>query len=212
MLRTSLRDLTCADARPEHVGRATSLSGWVDRRRDLGQLIFLDLRDRYGITQVVVDAQESPEAHAVASAVRSEFVIRVEGAIAARLPGTRERRSCRPATWSCARRPSSVLSAAAHDAPFVINDPDAEIDESVRLTLPLPGPAPRSRSSGASSPAAASSRRSARSTTRPASSRSRRRCSSSPRRRARATSSCRRASSRATCTRCPRVPSSSSSC
>src|SRR4029453_10479547 len=88
VLRTSLRDLTCADARPEHVGRTTSLSGWVDRRRDLGQLIFLDLRDRYGITQVVIDAQEPPEAHATAPDVRSEYVLRVRGTVAPRLPGT----------------------------------------------------------------------------------------------------------------------------
>jgi aspartyl-tRNA synthetase len=132
VLRTSLRDLTCADARLEHVGRAISLSGWVDRRRDLGQLIFLDLRDRYGITQVVIDAQEAPEAHKVASAVRTEFVVRVEGTIAARLPGSENPRL---PTGAVELRASAItVLATARTTPFVINDPDAEIDESVRLT------------------------------------------------------------------------------
>ena len=53
-MQTTYRDHTCADARPDLVGRVVTLSGWVNRRRDLGSLIFLDLRDRYGMTQVVV--------------------------------------------------------------------------------------------------------------------------------------------------------------
>lgn len=131
VLRTSLRDLTCADARAEHVGRPTTLSGWVDRRRDLGQLIFLDLRDRYGITQVVIDAQESPEAHQVASAVRTEFVVRVQGTIAARLPGSENPKL---PTGAVELRASDIrVLSTARTTPFVINDPDAEIDESVRL-------------------------------------------------------------------------------
>ncbi len=132
VLRTSLRDLTCADARPEHEGRAVALAGWVDRRRDLGQLIFLDLRDRYGITQVVIDAQESPEAHAVAAAVRTEYVVRVEGRVAARLAGSENPRL---ATGAVELRASTItVLSTARTTPFVINDPDAEVDESVRLT------------------------------------------------------------------------------
>jgi len=132
VLRTSLRDLTCADARPEHIGRATTLAGWVDRRRDLGQLIFLDLRDRYGVTQVVIDAQESPEAHSVASAVRNEYVVRVTGTIAARLPGSENPRL---PTGAVELRASAIrVLSHARTTPFVINDPDAQIDESVRLT------------------------------------------------------------------------------
>ncbi|MBX3029298.1 MAG: aspartate--tRNA ligase [Chloroflexi bacterium] len=132
VLRTSLRDLTCADPRLEHEGRILTLSGWVDRRRDLGQLIFLDLRDRYGITQVVVDATESPEAHAVASAVRSEYVLRVEGRVAARGEGTRNPKL---ATGDVELRAATItVLSSARTTPFVINDPDAEIDEAVRLT------------------------------------------------------------------------------
>jgi aspartyl-tRNA synthetase len=130
-MQTSYRDLTCADPRPDHIGREVSLSGWVNRRRDLGQLIFLDLRDRYGITQVVIDAQESPEAHASASAVRSEFVVRVQGSVAARLAGTENPRLATGAVEVRASR-IDVLSSAK-TTPFPINDPDAEVDEAVRL-------------------------------------------------------------------------------
>ncbi len=130
-MKTSLRDLTCADARTTDAGRTVSLSGWVHRRRDLGQLIFLDLRDRYGITQVVVDAQEAPDAHAVASGVRSEFVLRVTGTIATRLAGTE---NAKLATGEVELRASAIaILSSARTTPFVINEPDAEIDEAVRL-------------------------------------------------------------------------------
>ena len=61
-----------------------SLAGWVNRRRDMGQLIFIDLRDRHGLTQVVIDAADSPEAHKAATGVRNEFVLRVLGAVTLR--------------------------------------------------------------------------------------------------------------------------------
>src|SRR4051794_34220639 len=87
-MKTSYRDLTCGDARPEHAGREVTLSGWVNRRRDMGQLIFIDLRDRYGITQVVIDAKTAREAHAAASGVRNEFVLSVDGKLDKRMAGT----------------------------------------------------------------------------------------------------------------------------
>jgi aspartyl-tRNA synthetase len=131
-VKTSYRDLTCADARPELVGREVALAGWVHRRRDLGQLIFLDLRDRYGITQVVIDAQESPDAHAVASSVRSEHVLRVSGRITARLAGTENPRL---ATGGVELRAAAItVLSTARTTPFAINEPDAEIDETLRFT------------------------------------------------------------------------------
>lgn len=75
---------TCGELRPEHAGQETLLAGWVHRRRDHGPLIFIDLRDRYGITQVVFDAATAPEAHAVASEVRSEYVLQVRGLVGRR--------------------------------------------------------------------------------------------------------------------------------
>jgi len=130
-MHTSYRDLTCGDARPEHVGRDVSLAGWVHRRRDLGQLIFLDLRDRYGITQVVIDATESPEAHTVASTVRSEYTLRVSGNLAARLAGTE---NSKLATGRVELRAREVeILSPARTTPFPINEPDADVDEAIRL-------------------------------------------------------------------------------
>ena len=64
------------------------LAGWVHRRRDHGQLIFLDVRDRHGITQVVIDRTDAPAAHDEASRVRPEFVVSILGEVAPRLAGT----------------------------------------------------------------------------------------------------------------------------
>jgi aspartyl-tRNA synthetase len=130
-MKTAYRDITCADASLQLVGREVSLAGWVHRRRDMGQLIFLDLRDRYGITQVVIDAKESPEAHAAASEVRNEFVLRVRGTIAKRLEGTENPKL---ATGAVELRAARIqILALAKTPPFVINEPDAEIDEAIRL-------------------------------------------------------------------------------
>ncbi len=80
------RDLMCGDVRPDHVGRRLTLSGWVDTRRDHGGLVFIDLRDRSGVCQLVVNPERTPEAHAEAHAVRNEFVLRVEGEVVRRAP------------------------------------------------------------------------------------------------------------------------------
>ncbi|MFL5672937.1 MAG: OB-fold nucleic acid binding domain-containing protein, partial [Chloroflexota bacterium] len=87
-LATPYRTHTCGELRVTDAGETARLAGWVHRRRDHGQLIFLDLRDRHGITQVVIDKADSPEAHAEASRVRPEFVVMAEGTVAKRLPGT----------------------------------------------------------------------------------------------------------------------------
>ena len=76
------RSHTCAELAPENVGEAVRLSGWVHRVRDHGGVLFIDLRDHYGITQVVADG-ESP-AFAALEAVRAEWVIRVDGTVKAR--------------------------------------------------------------------------------------------------------------------------------
>ncbi|WAJ26460.1 aspartate--tRNA ligase [Antarcticirhabdus aurantiaca] len=80
------RSHTCAALRKEDVGANVRLSGWVHRVRDHGGLLFIDLRDHYGITQIVVDP-DSP-AFATAEAVRGEWVIRVDGEVKARAPET----------------------------------------------------------------------------------------------------------------------------
>ncbi len=77
----------CGDLRVEDAGGTVVLMGWVNRRRDHGNLIFLDVRDRSGITQVVLDKEQSPEAHAKAEAARPEYVVAVTGTVRLRAAG-----------------------------------------------------------------------------------------------------------------------------
>ena len=130
-LATPYRTHTCGALRSSDAGSTARLSGWVHRRRDHGQLIFLDLRDRHGITQVVVDKSDDPAAHAVASRVRSEFVVTVDGEVARRLTGTENRRL---PTGEIELRGRAVrILSESKTPPFYINDPDAQIDEALRL-------------------------------------------------------------------------------
>jgi aspartyl-tRNA synthetase len=78
----------CGDLRKAHAGQTVFLAGWVARRRDLGNLIFLDVRDHTGITQVVCNREVSPEAHSKAEEIRSEYVVGVEGEVVLRAPDT----------------------------------------------------------------------------------------------------------------------------
>ncbi len=83
-----LRTVTCGELNKSFVGKTETLTGWVDTRRDHGNLIFVDLRDRWGITQIVLNPQTNPEMHKKAESLRSEFVIRVKGKVGARPSGT----------------------------------------------------------------------------------------------------------------------------
>jgi aspartyl-tRNA synthetase len=82
------RTHTCGELRPESIGKKVTLNGWVDVRRDLGGVIFIDLRDRYGKTQVVFNPQQNGDAHQLAKELRSEFVISVTGTVETRPEGT----------------------------------------------------------------------------------------------------------------------------
>jgi len=83
-----IRTHTCNDLREQHVGESVVLNGWVDNRRDLGGVIFIDLRDRYGITQVVFEPTYNKDAHELSKTLRSEFVISIEGKVRKRPEGT----------------------------------------------------------------------------------------------------------------------------
>ena len=69
-----LRTRTCGELRASDAGREVTLAGWVHTRRDHGSVTFIDLRDRYGLTQVVASAKDHPETHAALKDVRNEFV------------------------------------------------------------------------------------------------------------------------------------------
>ena len=79
-----LRTKTCGELRAANVGETATLCGWVEGYRDHGKLVFIDLRDRYGKTQIVFNPDESAEMHAAARGLRSEYVIRVTGKVEAR--------------------------------------------------------------------------------------------------------------------------------
>jgi len=82
------RTHTCGELRQSNIGENVVLNGWVDTRRDLGGLIFIDLRDRYGITQIVFEPNFNEKAHQEAGNLRSEFVISIEGVVRKRPPET----------------------------------------------------------------------------------------------------------------------------
>jgi aspartyl-tRNA synthetase len=74
----------CGEVRPEHVGQRIAVSGWTDSRRDHGGLVFVDLRDRAGLVQLVVNPERAPDAATLAHDIRNEFVLRAEGEVVRR--------------------------------------------------------------------------------------------------------------------------------
>jgi aspartyl-tRNA synthetase len=130
-LATPYRTHTNGELRASDAGADARLAGWVHRRRDHGQLIFLDLRDRHGLTQIVIDQTDAPAAHEVASRIRPEFVVTVRGEVARRVPGTE---NAKLPTGDIELRATDVeILSEAKTPPFYINDPDAPVDEAVRL-------------------------------------------------------------------------------
>jgi len=121
-----LKTHSCGELRKEHVG----LAGWVDRRRDHGGLIFIDLRDRDGIVQVVFNPEVSMPCHEIAGEMRSEYVIRVSGEVALRPSGTENPRLSTGDVEVIARD-TDILNPSK-TPPFYINE-DIEIEESLRL-------------------------------------------------------------------------------
>lgn len=79
-----MRTYYCGEVKKEHIGETVTLCGWVDRRRDHGGVIFLDLRDRSGIVQIVSDPQRTPDSYQDAEALRNEYVVKITGRVTAR--------------------------------------------------------------------------------------------------------------------------------
>jgi aspartyl-tRNA synthetase len=124
------RTHNCGELRLEDAGQETTLAGWVHRRRDHGPLIFIDLRDRYGLTQVVFDAAANPEAHAVASEARSEYVLQVHGVV-----GPRPAEAINPELGTGAievRADQATILNSAKNPPLYISKEGGE-DEALRL-------------------------------------------------------------------------------
>src|SRR5436853_1767654 len=124
------RTHTCGDLNKDAIGQQVTLAGWVNRRRDHGGLIFLDIRDRYGITQIICDPERSPEAHRIASELRSEYVVQVSGTVVPRLPGT-ENPILSTGDIEVVAEHIRILNSA-RTTPFPIAD-NISVDESLRL-------------------------------------------------------------------------------
>jgi len=125
-----LKTRSCGELRKEHVGTTVTLAGWVHRRRDHGGLIFLDLRDRDGITQVVCDSEATPDAHRVTSEARNEYVLQVQGTVQAR-PAGLENPQLPTGDIEVSVQKVEILNPA-RTPPFYINE-EAEVAESLRL-------------------------------------------------------------------------------
>lgn len=125
------RTHNCGALRKEQISQAVTLSGWVNRRRDHGGLIFIDLRDRYGLTQLVFDPVKNPEAHAAAEKLRSEWVISVNGIVHPRQPGMANPKLA-TGDIEIAVQEMDVLSKAKNP-PFSISDESIDVNEELRL-------------------------------------------------------------------------------
>ena len=122
---------TCGELREKDAGISVTLAGWVNRRRDQGGLVFIDLRDRWGITQVVVDLEAAPEAHAIADRIRNEFVLQVSGMVRVRPEGT--------ANPDLPTGDIDIVADQIHilnrakTPPFYINRDEGSLDEALRM-------------------------------------------------------------------------------
>lgn len=125
-----IRTHTCGELNRAHVGQTATLNGWVQRRRDHGSVLFIDLRDRHGITQVVFNAEIAPEAHKQAQVLRSEDVVAVSGYVALRPEGA--------ANPQLATGEIELIVEAleilndARTPPFVIED-EVDVTDTLRL-------------------------------------------------------------------------------
>ncbi len=128
--KTALRTHYCGELRMEHAGQAVAIAGWVNRRRDHGKLIFIDLRDREGIVQTVFNPEVSAQAHSIASELRGEYVVRVKGKVQPRPKGT-ENPKLPTGEVELIVEEAELLNKAK-TPPFYINE-EVEVDEALRL-------------------------------------------------------------------------------
>ena len=123
------RTHTCGELTPDDVGKTVVLNGWVDAWRDFGGLVFIDVRDRYGLTQVVFEPEAGADLQAAARELRNEYVVGVEGVVARRLPG---KENPRLKTGAIEVRGTKLeVMNPSPTPPFEINGP--EPNEELRL-------------------------------------------------------------------------------
>ena len=121
----------CGTLRKEHIGQPVTLSGWVNRRRDHGGLIFIDLRDRFGLTQIVFDPEKNPIAHTTGEKLRAEWVISVKGTVIPRQAGMA---NSKLGTGDIEVQIEEIeVLSKAKNPPFSVSDETIEVNEELRL-------------------------------------------------------------------------------
>ena len=123
---------TCGELRAEHTGKTVQLAGWVHRRRDHGGVIFIDLRDRYGLTQIVINPSNvAADNFKISESLRSEFVVQVEGKVSERPEGMHNPKMLTGDIELMVEK-LTVLNPAK-TPPFMIDDDGSDVDEAMRL-------------------------------------------------------------------------------
>src|SRR5260221_12642255 len=123
------RTHTCGALRASDVGKEVVLTGWIHRHRNLGGLLFIDLRDRYGISQVLIDPKKSPELSLKCEKLRAEFVVAVKGTVVKRQDPNQNL-----PTGEIEIFPTEVhILSKAEVPPFTIADDTTEVNEELRL-------------------------------------------------------------------------------
>lgn len=131
-LQTTKRSHTCGELRISHVDEVVTLSGWVHRRRDHGGLIFIDLRDRFGLTQLVFDPEIDPKAHEKAESLRSEYNLSISGRVRPRAEGMANPKL---ATGEIEIEVTKLtIFSKSLTPPFSICDEHIDVNEDLRLS------------------------------------------------------------------------------
>ena len=129
MIRTKMKSHNCGELNLNNVGEEVTLSGWVATIRDLGGILFIELRDRSGFFQVVANPQINPDVHNIMEKVRTEYVITVKGKVTRRPEETYNEKY---ATGQVEMYPTSLeILSTAKVLPFVLDDDN--VSEDVRL-------------------------------------------------------------------------------
>lgn len=129
-MKFNTRTHTCGELRENHIGENVILNGWVDNRRDLGGVIFIDLRDRYGITQIVFEPSINKDAYNLGKDLRSEYVVSVEGKVRTRPEGTLN--SSLPTGMVDVMIEKITILNKSETPPFQIKDSN-DVNEDLRL-------------------------------------------------------------------------------
>jgi aspartyl-tRNA synthetase len=119
----------CGEPRPEQVGQRLTLAGWAARRRDHGGLVFVDLRDHTGVTQLVINPERAPAAAELAKEIRNEFVLRATGEVVARSPETMNEKM----PTGAVELQVDELEILSRSTPLPFQLDEENVDETLRL-------------------------------------------------------------------------------